>query len=72
MPRILDLELWWPELFAGMDSETRNSIVQAFAGSWHEGWEPNRDDVENLANFVRGDYDHEEYLRRAMTKATQS
>ncbi|HJX77809.1 hypothetical protein [Glutamicibacter sp.] len=72
MPRILDLEQWWPELFAGMDSETRNSIVQAFAGSWHEGWEPNREDVENLTNFVRGEYDREEYLRRAMVQAEHS
>ncbi|MGO2031273.1 MAG: hypothetical protein ACTH2A_10020 [Glutamicibacter ardleyensis] len=39
--------------------------------SWHEGWEPNREDVENLTNFVRGTYDRAEYLRRAGALATQ-
>lgn len=71
MSKILDLELRWPELFTGLGSQTRNSIAQAFAASWHEGWEPNREDVENLTNFVRGTYDRAEYLRRSGALATQ-
>lgn len=69
--KILDLESRWPELFAGLGSQSRNAIVQAFVASWHEGWEPNREDVENLTNFVRGTYDRAEYLRRAGALATQ-
>lgn len=65
MDRVLDVEQRWPELFAGLEPAQRNAVVQSLASSWHEGWEPNRPDVENLVNFVKGVIDRSEYLRRA-------
>jgi len=40
-------------------------VIQTLASSWHEGWEPNRQDVENLTDHARGAIDTEEHLRRA-------
>lgn len=60
----LDIEERWPELFAQLDEDQRWRVVQAFAASWHEGWVPNREDVENLTDLVRGAIDHDEYRRR--------
>jgi len=72
MSKILDPELWWPELFEGLDGKTRQSIVQSLASSWHEGWEVHREDVENFTDYIRGEYDREEYLRRAVAIAAHS
>ncbi|MGV2852840.1 hypothetical protein ACNPON_02560 [Glutamicibacter sp. AGC13] len=65
MERVLDVEQQWPELFAGLEPRQRNAVLQSLASSWHEGWMPNRPDVENLVNFVTGVIDRVEYLRRA-------
>lgn len=59
-----NVEARWPELFAPLDEAARLSVVNAFASSWHEGWVPNREDVENLTDFVRGAIDEAEYDRR--------
>ena len=67
----LDLEVWWPELFEGFDREQRRAIVDSFVGVWHEGWVPNREDVADLCDEVRGVITKEEYLRRALAKATR-
>ncbi|OFS27826.1 MULTISPECIES: antitoxin VbhA family protein [unclassified Brevibacterium] len=61
----LDIEERWPELFAQLDEKQRRNVVQSFAAAWHEGWEPNREDVENLTDYVRGAIDFDEYLRRS-------
>lgn len=55
----------WPELFTALTAMQRTSVIQALASSWHEGWEPNREDVENLTDHARGAIDEAEYLRRA-------
>ncbi|WP_413456344.1 hypothetical protein ACLQ8T_08170 [Glutamicibacter sp. FR1] len=60
-----DIEERWPELFAQLDAMQRNSVRQALAASWHEGWVPNREDVENLTDVARGAIDQDEYFRRA-------
>ncbi|VEW10187.1 Uncharacterised protein [Brevibacterium casei] len=60
-----DIEERWPELFEQLDEMQRHSVVQALAANWHEGWEPNREDVKNLTDRARGAIDHAEYLRRA-------
>ena len=65
----LDIEERWPELFEQLDDDQRWRVVESFAASWHEGWEPNREDVENLTDLVRGAIDHDEYLRRVDTAA---
>lgn len=66
MDRVLDVEQRWPELFAGLEPAQRNAVVQSLASSWHEGWEPNRPDVENLVNFVTGVIDRKEFLLRSV------
>lgn len=67
----MDLQMWWPELFGGLDREQRRAIVNAFAASWHEGWVPNREDVADLCDEARGVITQEEYLRQALAKATR-
>lgn len=60
-----NIEARWPELFAPLEEETRRAVVNSFASSWHEGWAPNREDVENLTDYARGAIDKSEYDRRA-------
>jgi hypothetical protein len=65
----LDVEDRWPELFAPLDEVQKRAVLQALANAWHEGWQPNREDVENLAARTRGLIDQDEYLRRAHAAA---
>jgi hypothetical protein len=65
----LDVEQRWPDLFAGLDDGQRRAVLQSLANAWHEGWEPNREDVENLVDRARGVIDMDEYLRRARDAA---
>lgn len=60
-----DVEDRWPELFLQLQQEQRDAVVQSLASAWHEGWEPNREDVENLTDRARGAIDRDEYLRRS-------
>ncbi|CAM5538240.1 hypothetical protein LSHI6S_00137 [Leifsonia shinshuensis] len=60
----LDVEERWPELFAQLDEAKRRSVLNTLAADWHEGWKPNREDVENLTDFVRGAIDRDEFMRR--------
>jgi len=64
MSERFDIEQRWPELFTGLDANNRRAVVQSLASSWHEGWVPNREDVENLTDNARGTIDGAEYLRR--------
>lgn len=64
-----DIEERWPELFAQLDAAERRAIVQSLAAGWHEGWEPNREDVENLTDLARGAIDDAEYTRRVRQAA---
>ena len=59
-----NIEARWPELFAQLGAADREAVVNALASSWHEGWVPNREDVENLTDFTRGAIDGDEYGRR--------
>ena len=61
----LDVVAAWPELFRQLDERQRRSIVNTLAADWHEGWQPNREDVENITDLARGAIDHDEYLRRS-------
>lgn len=67
-----NIEGRWPELFAQLDAAARAAVVNAFASSWHEGWVPNREDVENLTDYARGVIDKAEYDRRAAGAAERS
>lgn len=64
-----DVEERWPELFEQLSSEHRRAVVQSLASAWHEGWAPNREDVENLTDRARGVIDGAEYLRRVREAA---
>lgn len=66
-----DIEGRWPELFAVLREADRIVVVDAFASSWHEGWIPNREDVGNLTDLVRGAIDKAEYDRRAQEAAAR-
>lgn len=59
-----NVEARWPELFVQLDERQRRAVVDTLASSWHEGWVPNREDVENLTDFTRGAIDGDEYGRR--------
>ncbi|WP_311478356.1 hypothetical protein [uncultured Gulosibacter sp.] len=60
-----NVEARWPELFANLSAADREIVVNALASSWHEGWVPNREDVKNLTDLMRGAIDEAEYDRRA-------
>ena len=64
-----DIEDRWPELFVQLDETQRRAVVQSLASAWHEGWTPNREDVENLTDRARGAIDAAEYRRRAHAAA---
>lgn len=64
-----DVEERWPELFVQLEETQRRAVVQALAIAWHEGWEPNREDVVNLVDEARGAIDTAEYRRRAHAAA---
>lgn len=60
-----EIESRWPELFERLSERERSAVVNTLASSWHEGWTPNREDIEILTDFVRGTIDASEYDRRA-------
>ncbi len=64
-----NIEARWPELFEQLDETQRRAVVQSLAAAWHEGFEPTREDVENLTDYVRGVIDRNEYRRRAHATA---
>lgn len=64
-----DVVAMWPELFTGMSNIDRNAIRQSFAASWHDGWQPNREDVADLAAQTRGTITAEEYRQRIRNRA---
>ncbi|NMC69840.1 MAG: hypothetical protein GYA57_07195 [Myxococcales bacterium] len=72
MAERFDIEQRWPELFAQLDETQRRAVVQSLAAAWHEGWTPNREDVENLTDEARGAIDAAEYRRRAHAAARRS
>ena len=64
MSEIFDFEDRWPELFDRLDVRERNSVRQALAAAWHEGFEPTREHVENRIGCLLGGHDDDEFLRR--------
>ncbi|MGV8883570.1 MAG: hypothetical protein ACOH19_15600 [Rhodoglobus sp.] len=64
-----NIEARWPELFVKLDEHQRRAVIDTLASSWHEGWVPNREHVENLTEFTRGAIDGDEYGRRLRSAA---
>ncbi|MGO1544044.1 MAG: hypothetical protein ACTHXA_06855 [Gulosibacter sp.] len=67
-----NLEARWPELFEHLEETKRTAVLNSLASAWHEGWVPNREDVENLTDFARGAIDEEEYDRRVAGASERS
>ena len=67
-----NIEQRWPELFEPLTDEERSAVVNTLASVWHEGWEPNRDHVENLTRYASGAITREEYDRREDERSRQS
>ena len=63
-----DIEQRWPELFQNLDAQQRLGVLNTLAALWHEGFELNRQDAENLTDYAAGIIDANEY--RARTRAT--
>ena len=55
-----------------LDDVQRNSVRQSLAAGWHEGFNPTREDVENLTDYARGAIDFDEYIRRADATALRT
>jgi len=60
-----DLEQWWPELFDGMSSELRETVLGAFA----DGRVPDYDEVKDLCELATGVIDEAEYEDRTLRQA---
>lgn len=61
----MKVEQRYPELFAQLGDKQRRAVVQSLAAGWHEGFNPTREDVENITDYARGAIDADEYDRRA-------
>jgi len=66
---MLDVDVRWPELFTGLTAAQCDQVIEACADVWLEGWEPNRDDVADLADLVAGRITAPEYDARATFRA---
>ncbi|MGH3352322.1 MAG: hypothetical protein ACRDPS_16760 [Nocardioides sp.] len=64
MDTTFDVETRWPDLFDGLTAEQRSTVIDTLASAWHEGHVPERERVEILVAFTRGDIDAAESARR--------
>ena len=65
----IDVVALWPELFTDMSDIDQNAIRQSFAANSHDGWQPSREDVADLAAQTRGTITAEEYRERVRKRA---
>ncbi len=72
MAEAFTVEQEWPELFAQLEATQRDSVRQALAAGWHEGFTPTREDVENVTDYTRGAIDLAEYRRRGHAAARRA
>lgn len=62
----------WPDLFEPLDDAQRQRLSDALAIGRLEGWEPDRDDVADLADRELGRIDAREYARRTAAKVARA
>ena len=72
MSEIFDFEDRWPELFDRLDARQRNAVRQSLAAGWHEGFEPTREHVENLTDYLLGVIDDDEFFRRSYAEVRRT
>jgi len=65
----LDLVAMYPDLFADLTPEQQRIEVEGWACQWHEGWQPNREDVADSIAVTTGMMSREEFSRRAGDRA---
>lgn len=58
----LNPEQQWPAMFEGLDEQQRHAVRQALASSWHEGWSPTGEGVQNLTDLSRGTLSMDTFL----------
>jgi len=58
----------WPDLLALLSVPQRQAVLNALAAGWHEGWEPNREDVSDLVDYARGTITMKDYRDRSIAK----
>lgn len=58
----------YPDLFDGVDEGIRRRVVSNFGSDAHEGWEPNRPDVELMVGYATGRISKAEYMRAAFAE----
>lgn len=62
----IDIQGQWPELFAQLGPEQRESAAQALAHAKREGRQVTREDVIEIIDATRGALPPEELTRRNM------
>ncbi len=55
----------WPELFVGLTSGQRRTVVRNLAHTHPRGSGPTRTEVEDMVQYVVGEITQSEYLRRS-------
>lgn len=68
----LNLEELYPDLFEGLSQEQIRDINISWAYEWHEGWEPNREDVAESILVDTGKISSEEYLEMLRKEAHEA
>lgn len=58
----------YPDLFDGVDEGIRRRVVSNFGSDAHEGWEPNRPDVELMVGYATGRISKADYMRAAFAE----
>lgn len=54
----------WPELFVGLTSGQRRTVVRNLAQTYPEGREPTRAEVDDMVQYVVGEITPDEYVQR--------
>ena len=61
-----DVQVLFPELFEGVDSETAWRVASNFGSDAHEGREASRRDVELMLLLATGTITHDEFVALAL------